>query len=185
MKNSVAPTHLNIFGTNGENEQFAKNCGTRSLILAYESQTTSPTIFGLLSNRIGDQVQVTPARDLQLTKPNIIFRLKHLRETWMKALPQDSKLGVIGASHKGISLAQFVLGDDIQYSLHDDKDALSGKNPPVDPPLGFHRVSDFDFSSYSHVAITTTKVIATKIIPKICASGFDGKILDFDCRTLN
>ena len=168
-----------------EIERFAKNCGTRSLILAYESQTTSPTIFGLLSNRIGDQVQVTPARDLQLTKPNIIFRLKHLRETWMKALPQDSKLGVIGASHKGISLAQFVLGDDIQYSLHDDKDALSGKNPPVDPPLGFHRVSDFDFSSYSHVAITTTKVIATKIIPKICASGFDGKILDFDCRTLN
>ena len=168
-----------------EIERLAKNCGTRSLILAYESQTTSPTIFGLLSNRIGDQVQVTPSRDLQLTKLNIISRLKHLRETWMKALPQDSKLGVIGASHKGISLAQFVLGDDIQYSLHDDKEALRGKNPPVDPPLGFHRVSDFDFSSYSHVAITTTKVIATNIIPKIRLSGFDGEILDFDCRILN
>ena len=173
------------FFVRDEIDRLAKIRGTRSLMLAYESQTTSPTIFGLLSNRISDQVQVTRAEDLEFSKPNVISRLKRLRERWVKALPPGSKLGVIGASHKGISLAQFIIGDDTQYSLHDDKEVLRGKIPPVDPPLGFHRVSDFDFSTYSHVAITTTKVIAAKIIPKLRASGFNGEILDFDCQILN
>ena len=173
------------FFVRDEIDRLAKMRGTRSLMLAYESQTTSPTIFGLLSNQISDQVQVTRAEDLEFSKPNVISRLKRLRERWVKALPPGSKLGIIGASHKGIALAQFIISDDTQCSLHDDKEALIGKIPPVDLPLGFHRVSDFDFSSYSHVAITTTKVIAAKIIPKLRASGFNGEILDFDCQILN
>lgn len=173
------------FFVRGEIEQLVKNSGTRCQMFAYESLTTSPTIFGVISNEISDQVRVTPAEDPEFLKPSVIDRLGRLRAKWKSALPHDSKLGVIGASHKGISLAQFVLSKNVQYSLHDDKDALIGKTPPVHPPLGFHRVSDFDFSSYSHVAITTTKVIATKIIPKIRASGFAGQILDFDCQNLN
>ncbi len=174
----------NLFSRD-EIDRLAKVRGTRLLSLAYESQTTSPTIFGLISNEVNNQVKVTPVEGLEFSKPNVISRLKQLRSRWTEALPEDSKLGVIGASHKGISLAQFVLGDDVQYSLHDDKEVLRGKIPPVDPPLGFHRVSDFDFSTYSHVAITTTKVIAAKIIPKLRASGFNGVILDFDCQILN
>lgn len=173
------------FFTREEIEQLAKMHSTSSLVLAYESQTTSPTIFGLLSNEMNNQVQVTPVEGLELSKPNLISRLKQLRSSWTEALPQDSKLGIIGASHKGIALAQFVLGDDIQYSLHDDKEALTGKIPPVDPPLGFHHVSGFDYSSHSHIAITTTKVIAAKIIPKLRASGFNGEIRNFDCQILN
>ena len=41
-----------------------------------------------------------------------------------------------------------------------------------------------DFSDYSHVAITTTRVIATNIIRKLQETGFRGEILDFDCHTL-
>jgi hypothetical protein len=98
---------------------------------------------------------------------------------------ETHKLGVIGASHKGISLAQFVLSDHVHYSLNDDKEALIGKTPPVNPPLGFHLVSGFDFSEYTHIAITTTLVIAAKIIPKLRASGYTGEILDFDCQRLD
>jgi hypothetical protein len=154
-------------------------------MLAYESQTTSPTIFGLLSNQVSEKVQISPFDALETLKPRVISRLKNLQSLWARALPHNSKLAIIGASHKGISLAQFVLGEDVQYSLHDDKEALRGKIPPVDPPLGFHPVSDFDFSSYSHTAITTTKVIAAKIIPKLRTSGFNGEFLDFDCQILN
>jgi hypothetical protein len=174
----------NLFNRD-EIDRLAKTRGTRSLTLAYESQTTSPTIFGLLSNQISEKVQISSYEALETPKPKLIYRLKNLHKLWAQALPHNSKLAIIGASHKGISLAQFVLGDDVQYSLHDDKEALKGKIPPVDPPLGFHLVSDFDFSSYSHVAITTTKVIAAKIIPKLRTSGFNGEFLDFDCQILN
>ena len=95
------------------------------------------------------------------------------------------RLGIIGASHKGVSLVQFVLSDHVQYSLHDDKEALRGKTPPVNPPLGFHLVSGFDFSDYSHVAITTTLAITEKIIPKLRASGYTNEILDFDGQRLD
>ena len=174
----------NLFNRD-EIDRLAKTRGTRSLTLAYESQTTSPTIFGLLSNQISEKVQISSYEVLVTAIPKLIYRLKNLHKLWGQALPHNSKLAIIGASHKGISLAQFVLGDDVQYSLHDDKEALKGKIPPVDPPLGFHLVSDFDFSSYSHVAITTTKVIAAKIIPKLRTSGFNGEFLDFDCQILN
>jgi hypothetical protein len=174
----------NLFNRD-EIDQLAKVRGARSLLLAYESQTTSPTIFGLLSNQISERAQISSYEALETAKPELISRLKNLHKLWAQALPHNSKLAIIGASHKGISLAQFVLGDDVQYSLHDDKEALKGKVPPVNPPLGFHLVSDFDFSSYSHVAITTTKVIAAKIIPKLRTSGFNGDFLDFDCQILN
>lgn len=173
------------FFSRDEIDRLAKARGIRSLTLAYESQTTSPTIFGLLSNQISEKVQISSFEALETPKPRVISRLKNLHKLWARALPHNSKLAIIGASHKGISLAQFVLGEDVQYSLHDDKDALRGKIPPVDPPLGFHPVSDFDFSSYSHAAITTTKVIATKIIPKLRTSGFNGEFLDFDCQILS
>jgi len=168
-----------------EIDRLAVARGTRSLMLAYESETTSPTIFGLLSNQISEKLQISSHESFETSKPRIISQLKHLHKLWARALPQNSKLAIIGASHKGISLAQFVLGDDVQYSLHDDKEVLREKIPPVNPPLGFHLFSGFDFSSYSHVAITTTKVIAAKIIPKLRASGFNGKCLDFDCHILN
>jgi len=168
-----------------EIDRLAVARGTRSLMLAYESETTSPTIFGLLSNQISEKLRISSHESLETSKPRIISQLKHLYKLWARALPQNSKLAIIGASHKGISLAQFVLGDDVQYSLHDDKEVFRGKIPPVNPPLGFHLFSGFDFSSYSHVAITTTKVIAAKIIPKLRASGFNGKCLDFDCHILN
>jgi hypothetical protein len=174
----------NLFNRD-EIDRLAKARGIRSLTLAYESQTTSPTIFGLLSNQISEKVQISSYEALETPKPRVISRLKNLHKLWARALPHNSKLAIIGASHKGISLAQFVLGEDVQYSLHDDKEALRGKIPPVDPPFGFHPVSDFDFSSYSHVAITTTKVIAAKIIPKLRTSGFNGEFLDFDCQILS
>jgi hypothetical protein len=173
------------FFSRDEIDRLAKTRGTRSLTLAYESQTTSPTIFGLLSNQISEKVKISSFEALETPKPKVISHLKNLHRLWARALPHNSKLAIIGASHKGISLAQFVLGEDVQYSLHDDKEALRGKIPPVDPPLGFHPVSDFDFSSYSHVAITTTKVIAAKIIPKLRTSGFNGEFLDFDCQILS
>lgn len=168
-----------------EIEQLVKQLGTRCLAFAYESQTTSPTIFGLISNLVTNQVEVSPNNDFKFPKPNVIEHLELLRDKWAKILPLGSKLGIIGASHKGISLAQFVLSDNVLYSLHDDKEVLMGKTPPVDPPLGFHKFSDFDFSDYSHISITTTKTIATKIVPKVRASGFNGKILNFDCQILN
>ena len=117
--------------------------------------------------------------------PNLIEKLIALRQRWQDKLAKTHKLGIIGASHKGVSLAQFVLGSHAQYSLHDDKESLKGKTPPVNPPLGFHLVSGFDFSEYTHIAITTTLVIAKKIIPKLRASGYSGEILDFDCRKLD
>lgn len=163
----------------------AKERGAQSLTLAYESQTTSPTIFGFLSNRLSEKVQTSPYEFLEASKPRVVLRLKNLQKLWAQVLPHSSKLGIIGASHKGISLAQFVLGDYVKYSLHDDKEALIGKIPPVDPPLGFHRVSDFNFTSYSHLAVTTSKVIAARIIPKLRKSGFSGEFLDFDCQILN
>ena len=120
-----------------------------------------------------------------MSAPHLIEKLIAVRHRWHDKLPTNHKLGIIGASHKGISLAQFVLGIHTQYSLHDDKEALRGKTPPVNPPLGFHSVSGFDFSGYTHIAITTTLVIAKKIIPKLRASGYAGEILDFDCRKLD
>ena len=108
-----------------------------------------------------------------------------LRQDWKLELKLGHKLAIIGASHKGISLAQFVLESETNYSLHDDKEALKGKTPPVIPPLGFHSVSGFDFSEYTHLAITTTLIIAEKIIPKLRESGFKGRILNFDCRSFD
>jgi UDP-N-acetylmuramoylalanine-D-glutamate ligase len=120
-----------------------------------------------------------------LPAPNLIEKLTTLRLRWQDTLAANHKLGIIGASHKGVSLAQFVLSNGVRYSLHDDKQALKGKIPPVDPQLGFHTVTGFDFSEYSHIAITTTLVIAAKIIPKLRASGYTGEILDFDCKRLD
>ena len=117
--------------------------------------------------------------------PGLVEKLIALRQRWQDKLAKTHKLGVIGASHKGVSLAQFVLSDHVQYSMHDDKEALRGKTPPVNPPLGFHLVSGFDFPEYTHIAITTTLVIAAKIIPKLRVSGYTGEILDFDCQRLD
>ena len=122
---------------------------------------------------------------LKLSAPHLVEKLKALRKRWRDKLVMNHKLGIIGASHKGVSLAQFVLDGQVKYSLHDDKEALKGKTPPVAPPLGSHSVSGFDFSEYTHIAITTTLVIAAKIIPKLRASGYTGEILDFDCRKLD
>ena len=154
-------------------------------IFAYESQEVSPTLTGVISERL-DQSQNSIAADLiKLPAPHLVEKLKGLRQRWQDKLAVNHKLGVVGASHKGVSLAQFVLDNHTQYSLHDDKEALKSKIPPVVPPLGFHSVSGFDFSEYTHIAITTTLVIATKIIPKLRASGYTGEILDFDCRKLD
>jgi len=95
------------------------------------------------------------------------------------------KLAIIGASHKGISLTQFILDPNAIFSLHDDKEAFKGRTPPVIPPLGFHSISGFDFSQYSHAAMTTTRAISENITPKLQESGFTGKFLDFDCRSFN
>ena len=153
-------------------------------IFAYESQEVSPTLTGVISERL-DQSPISISADvIKLSAPGLLKKLKALRQRWRDKLATNHKLGIIGTSHKGVSLAQFVLDNHMQYSLHDDKEALKGKTPPVDPPLGFHSASGFDFSEYTHIAITTTLVIATKIIPKLRASGYTGEILDFDCRKL-
>jgi hypothetical protein len=154
-------------------------------IFAYESQEVSPTLTGVISERLKVSLKSNPAELKYSQESRLVEKLIALRQRWLNKLEKTHKLGVIGASHKGISLVQFVLSDQVQYSLHDDKEALRGKTPPVNPPLGFHLVSGFDFSGYTHIAITTTLVIAAKIIPKLRASGYTGEILDFDCQRLD
>ena len=154
-------------------------------IFAYESSEVSPTLTGVISERLGQSPNSVAAEIVKLPAPNLVEKLKELRQRWRDKLAINHKLGIIGASHKGVSLAQFVLASHVKYSLHDDKEALKDKIPPVVPPLGFHSVSGFDFSEYTHIAITTTLVIAAKIIPKLRASGYTGEILDFDCRKLD
>ena len=154
-------------------------------IFSYESQEVAPTLTGVISEKImittksnATEVTISPA-------PRLVEKLIALRQRWQDKLGFAHRLAIIGASHKGISLAQFVLDNQVQYSLHDDKEALRGKTPPVNPPLGFHLVSGFDFSDYSHVAITTTLAIAEIIIPKLRASGYTNEILDFDGQRLD
>ena len=154
-------------------------------IFAYESQEVSPTLTGVISERLNDPLKSNTAALNNSPTPGLIKKLIALRQRWHDNFVNIHKLGIIGASHKGVSLAQFVLSDHAQYSLHDDKEALREKTPPVNPPLGFHLVSGFDFSEYTHIAITTTLVIAAKIIPKLRASGYNGEILDFDCKRLD
>ncbi len=166
-------------------ESILERSNLKYSIFAYESHEVSPTLTGVISEKL----MMTPksnATEVAISlAPNLVEKLIKLRQLWQDKLAKTHKLGIIGASHKGISLAQFVLSDRVQYSLHDDKDALKGKTPPVKPPLGFHLVSGFDFSEYTHIAITTTVVIAAKIIPKLRASGYTGEILDFDCQRLD
>ena len=154
-------------------------------IFAYESQEVSPTLTGVISERLDKSPNSIAAGVIKLSAPHLIEKLIAVRQRWQDKLAANHKLGIIGTSHKGVSLAQFVLDNHTQYSLHDDKEALKGKIPPVNPPLGFHSVWGFDFSDYTHIAITTTLVIAKKIIPKLRASGYAGEILDFDCRKLD
>ena len=154
-------------------------------IFAYESSEVSPTLTGIISEMLEKSPNSITPRVINLSVPHLVEKLETLRQRWQDKLAINHKLGIIGASHKGISLAQFVLDNHTQYSLHDDKEALKGKTPPVDPPLGFHSVSGFDFSEYNLIAITTTLLIAKKIIPKLRASGYTGEILDFDCQKLD
>ncbi len=165
-------------------ESILRKLNLKSSIFAYESQVVSPTLTGVITERlkVSPNSNSTPSN---LPVTHLVEKLIVLRQRWFEKLVKTHKLGVIGASHKGISLAQFVLSDQVQYSLHDDKEALRGKTPPVNPPLGFHLVSGFDFSEYTHIAITTTLVIAAKIIAKLRASGYTGEILDFDCQRLD
>jgi hypothetical protein len=166
-------------------ESILQKQSLKYLMFSYESHEVSPTLTGVISEKLtvtpkanATEVAISPA-------PNLIEKLISLRQLWQGKLGMTHRLGIIGASHKGISLAQFVLSDHAQYSLHDDKEALRGKTPPVNPPMGFHLVSGFDFSDYSHVAITTTLAIAEKIIPKLRASGYTSEILGFDCQRLD
>ena len=166
-------------------ESILKRSNLKYSIFVYESPAVEPTLTGVISERLGQSPNSVTAEIFKLPVPNLVEKLKELRQRWRDKLAINHKLGIIGASHKGISLAQFVLDNHTQYSLHDDKEALKGKTPPVDPPLGFHSVSGYDFSEYTHIAITTTLVIAKKIIPKLRASGYTGEFLDFDCRKLD
>ena len=154
-------------------------------IFTYESPEVAPTLTGVISEKLVMPPKSNPTKMGVLPTPNLVEKLIALRQRWQNILATSHRLGIIGASHKGISLAQFVLDNHAQYSLHDDKEALRGKTPPVNPPLGFHLVSGFDFSDYSHVAITTTLAIAEKIIPKLRASGYPNEILDFDGQKLD
>ena len=154
-------------------------------IFAFESSAVEPTLTGVISEGLTQATSSTTEDVLKLSAPHLVEKLEALRQRWRDKLAISHKLGIIGASHKGVSLAQFVLDNHTQYSLHDDKEALKGKIPPVEPPLGFHSVWGFDFSEYTHIAVTTTLVIAKKIIPKLRASGYTGEILDFDCRKLD
>lgn len=153
-------------------------------VFPYESHEVSPTLTGVISEKLMMTPKANAAKVVISPAPNLVEKLITLRQLWQGKLGMTHRLGIIGASHKGVSLAQFVLGNHVHYSLHDDKEALRGKTPPVKPPLGFHRVSDFDFSEYTHIAIATTPVIAARIIPKLRSSGYTGEILDFDCRKL-
>ena len=166
-------------------ESILQKNNLRYSMFGYESQEVSPTLTGVISERLANASDSDLTDITKLPAPNLIEKLTALRLRWQDTLAADHKLGIIGASHKGVSLAQFVLGNGVQYSLHDDKQALKVKTPPVDPQLGFHSVSGFDFSEYTHIAITTTLVIAAKIIPKLRTSGYTGEILDFDCKRLD
>ena len=154
-------------------------------MLGYQSQEVSPTLTVIISDKLANHSQSYLNDIFKVPSSNLIEKLTALRIRWHDSLAANHKLAIIGASHKGVSLAQFVLANEVQYSLHDDKQALKDKTPPVLPPLGFHSVSGFDFSEYTHIAITTTLVIAAKIIPKLRASGYTGEILDFDCKRLD
>jgi hypothetical protein len=165
-------------------ELILRRANLKYSIFAYESQEVSPTLTGVISERL-EVSQKSNATPHKLPVQRLLDKLITLRQRWQDKLAKTHKLGVIGASHKGISLAQFILDNHVQYSLHDDKEALRGKTPPVNPPLGFQLASGFDFSDYTHIAITTTVVIAAKIIPKLRASGYTGEILDFDCQRLD
>jgi hypothetical protein len=166
-------------------ESILRRANLKHTIFTYESQEVSPTLTGVISERLNQPLKSNTTALNNSPAPRLVEKLIALRQRWQDKLAATHKLGVIGASHKGVSLAQFVLSDHVQYSLHDDKEALRGKTPPVNPPLGFHLVSGFDFSDYSHIAVTTTLVIAAKIIPKLRASGYTGEILDFDCQKLD
>ena len=166
-------------------ESILRKYNLKCLMFSYENHEVSPTLTGVISQRLEQAPNSIATEGIKLSAPHLVEKLISLRQRWQDKLSTTHKLGIIGASHKGVSLAQFVLDNHAQYSLHDDKEALKGKIPPVDPPLGFHSVSGFDFSEYTHIAITTTLVIATKIIPKLRASGYTGEILDFDCRKLD
>lgn len=166
-------------------ESILKNNNLKYSMFEYESQEVSPTLTGIISERLSNAPDSDLRDIIEFPAPNLIEKLTALRLRWQDTLTANHKLGIIGASHKGVSLAQFVLSNGVRYSLHDDKQALKGKIPPVDPQLGFHSVTGFDFSEYTHIAITTTLVIAAKIIPKLRASGYTGEILDFDCKRLD
>ena len=166
-------------------ESILRHANLQHTIFTYESREVSPTLTGVISERLNAPLKSNATALNNSPAPRLVEKLIALRQRWQDKLAKAHKLGIIGASHKGVSLAQFVLSDRVRYSLHDDKDALKGKMPPVDPPLGFHLVSNFDFSEYTHIAITTTLAIAEKIIPKLRASGYTGEILDFDCQRLD
>ena len=166
-------------------ESILQKQNLKYVMFSYESHEVSPTLTGVISEKLMVKPKAI-AREVAISSAhNLIEKLIALRQRWQDKLAETHKLGVIGASHKGVSLAQFVLSDHVQYSLHDDKEALRGKTPPVNPPLGFHLVSGFNFSDYSHVAITTTLAITEKIIPKLRASGYTNEILDFDGQRLD
>lgn len=160
-----------------ENQRFS--------MFAYESREVSPTLTGVISHLLPKCDENWKASTPSLNNSDLCTRLTSLRNRWSKHLTSNHKLGIIGASHKGISLAQFILDSGTIYSLHDDKEILRCKEAPVSSPLGFHSVSGFDFSDYTHIAITTTLKIAEKIVPKLRAGGYRGEILDFDCHKLD
>jgi len=166
-------------------ESILRQANLQHTIFTYESREVLPTLTGVISERLNEPLKSNATALNNSPAPRLVEKLIALRQRWQDKLAKTHKLGIIGASHKGVSLAQFVLSDRVRYSLHDDKVALKGKTPPVDPPLGFHLVSNFDFSEYTHIAITTTLAIAEKIIPKLRASGYTGEILDFDCQRLD
>jgi predicted nucleic-acid-binding Zn-ribbon protein len=166
-------------------ESILRHANLKYTVFTYESQEVSPTLTGVISERINKPLKSNTTALNNSPAPRLVEKLIDLRQLWQDKLAKTHKLGIIGASHKGVSLAQFVLGNHAQYSLHDDKEALRGKTPPVNPPLGFQLASGFDFSDYTHIAVTTTLAIATKIIPKLRASGYTGEILDFDCQRLD
>ena len=166
-------------------ESILQKHNLKYLMFSYESLEVSPTLTGVISEKLMVKPKAIAAEVAISSAQNLTEKLIKLRQLWQGKLGMTHRLGIIGASHKGISIAQFVLDKHTQYSLHDDKVELRGKTPPVNPPLGFHSVSGFDFSHYTHIAVTTTLVIAAKIIPKLRASGYTGEILDFDCQKLD
>ena len=166
-------------------ESILERSNLKYSLFTYASSEVPPTLTGVISERLKKSPNSSAVDVNKLSAPRLVEKLETLRQRWQDKLAINHKLGIIGASHKGVSLAQFVLDNHTQYSLHDDKEVLKGKMPPVAPPLGFHSVSGYDFSEYTHIAITTTLVIAAKIIPKLRASGYTGEILDFDCRKLD